>query len=110
MSNPEIPELDDDGYPTEETLKIIREWQYDEVQRYADLMAFVGKAWHWQDYMYVNATKNSFGDRVWEYTCITGGWSGNEELVGALKDNVIFWTMCWRESHRGGKHIFEVRR
>lgn len=104
------PILDNAGYPTEETLITIQQWVYKDETRFVDLLEFVNKAWHWNDYMRMQETKNTFGDDVYEYTCITGGWSGNEELIIALQKNFIFWAMCWRESHRGGKHVFEVKK
>lgn len=44
-----------------------------------------------------------------EVTFITGGWSGNEDIIGALGDNLSAYSLLWLESHRGGKHIFGVR-
>lgn len=104
------PELDDDGYPTEETLQKIEKWEYSKEYKFSDLLEYVSKVWHWSDYMTSRKTVNTFGDPIIEYKCVTGGWSGNEELIIALSKNYLFWGMCWRESHRGGKHIFEVRR
>lgn len=37
---------------------------------------------------------------------ITGGWSGNEEIICALQINSIAWCMLWLSSHRGGKYVF----
>lgn len=102
------PEFDENGYPTDKTLDRISEWDYKD--GYVELMSYVGHAWHWNDFVYCNSIKNSFGDDVWEYTLITGGWSGNEDIVAALRANVMFHVTCWRESHRGGKHIYEVKK
>jgi hypothetical protein len=38
----------------------------------------------------------------------TGGWSGNEEIIGAMQDNFICWTQCWKNHSRGGHYIFEL--
>lgn len=38
---------------------------------------------------------------------VTGGWSGNEAVVAALKDT-SFWHLWWQSSTRGGLHRFEV--
>ena len=35
---------------------------------------------------------------------ITGGWSGNEEVITAMKQNPL-WHLLWDSSYRGGKHI-----
>ena len=101
------PTFDEDGYPTDETLYAITKWPHED--GYYELMVFVSGTWHWPDFMYVNPIKNIFGEPVWEYTMITGGWSGNEDIVAALRNNPLFYAMCWRESHRGGKHVFEVK-
>lgn len=37
----------------------------------------------------------------------TGGWSGNEDILSALQDNIGFWTRYWCEVHRGGLFIFK---
>jgi len=38
----------------------------------------------------------------------TGGWSGVEEVVSALRANHIFWATCWVSSHRGGLFVFRL--
>lgn len=39
---------------------------------------------------------------------ITGGWSGNEDIINALGKNFMFWSSCWCASYAGGKHIFHL--
>ena len=99
------PEFDNDGYPTEETLETIAEWR----GSYRDLLEFARQAWHWLDYVSIAKTKNTFGNEVLEYTFVTGGWSGNEDVISALHKNIVFYAFCWKESHRGGRHIYEVK-
>jgi len=36
----------------------------------------------------------------------TGGWSGNEELIGAMRMNFILWSQWWWSSRRGGHYVF----
>jgi len=38
----------------------------------------------------------------------TGGMSDNEFLIGCLKQNAMFWIMCWQASFVGGHFIFYV--
>jgi hypothetical protein len=90
--------LDSDGYPTEETLKRIREWP----RPFIGLMDLVTDVWHWPEFVTV-ANSN-------EWTLVTGGWSGNEAIIEALKANVLFWSWCWQSSNRGGKHQFILPR
>ena len=40
----------------------------------------------------------------------TGGWSGNEAVIGALHANHLFWSLYWRRSERGGAYWFDVSR
>ena len=40
----------------------------------------------------------------------TGGWSGNESIIGSLRDNAMVWALTWRLSAVGGLHIFRIPR
>ena len=72
------PTFDLDGYPTEETLEIIKQWDMNP-STMKDLMAFIASAWHWNDM----ARETSPG--LWVFA--TGGWSGNESLLTALQQS-----------------------
>ena len=96
------PSFDYCGYPTEETLETIEKWSYGD--GFFNLMEFVIKAWN-KDYGKVR--KKSFGDKT-IYRFITGGWSGNESIISALEQNLMFWTICWLKSERGGCFEFEL--
>ena len=91
------PSFDKDGYPTEATLDVIRNW----VGSYSGLMEFCAEAWH-DD---VPVTQDG---QVWRFS--TGGWSGNEDIISALyeADGSLFWMTCWRKSERGGRYVFEI--
>lgn len=108
IENPKAdnPSFDGNGYPTDETLKTISSWSYKD--GFIELANYASKAWHWDDM----ATKREImlpdGRKLIEYTFITGGWSGNEDIICAMKNNAVFHAICWRESHRGGKHVYEV--
>lgn len=97
--------LDEDGYPTEETLKQIEEWPH---KNYSELMEYVRETWWHPDLCdgpyndLNNTTKNT-----WRLS--TGGWSGNEEIVGAMMNNNMFWLMCWEQSRRGGHYTFTIQ-
>jgi hypothetical protein len=100
------PTFDTDGYPTEETLDVIRKWEYNSERGFADLLAYVRGAWKYGD----EYVKGSYGGEfVYKYEMHTFGWSGNEDLIGALKDNTLFWALCWQESRRGGHYKFEAQ-
>lgn len=92
----DAPTFDRDGYPTDETLTAIRFWPHTD---FAALCEFARAAWHYPDYI-------TMKDGV--LTAATGGWSGNESVISALRQNRVFWGLCWRESVRGGRHVFEL--
>lgn len=101
---------DDNGYPTEETLKAIEKWACIGPEAKISLMAFVKSAWWmpdwgWQEEQITSAHPTIIIKR---YSISTGGWSGNESLIYALKQNHLFWSLCWIQSRRGGHYIFEV--
>lgn len=83
-----------DGYPTDETLDAIKSWAYP----FDGFWNFVKSAWN------SNYGKIVENDRL--VKLITGGWSGNEDIVAALQDNTVFWLCCWQASVRGGVEVF----
>lgn len=96
-SSPESVELhDEDGYPTDDVLKMITNWPPSD---FRGLLAFVHSAWEWPERF------EQEGDR---YTLSTGGWSGNESLIDAMHSNRLFWLFCWQSSTRGGLFVFEL--
>jgi len=92
-------EIDDDGYPTDTTLNTITNW----VDGYFKLMEFIAKYCN----KYGRCEYRTF-DGVWEIA--TGGWSGNEEIIQALKGNRLFWIMTWQLSKRGGYYEFKTKK
>lgn len=38
----------------------------------------------------------------------TGGWSDNEGVIDMLQDCVVFWSLCWLKSQRGGQYVFSL--
>lgn len=93
---------DADGYPTEEELVEIEKWPgLNKASDYKGLMARVKELWHYPD-RFVEKENDI-------YYLSTGGWSGNESIIHALRDNYLFWAMCWLSSRRGGHYEFEVK-
>lgn len=105
MSNE--PTFDKHGYPTSQTLRKIQHWKFED--GYLGLMEYIQKAWYWTDFVSSTPAKDNFGRDVIEYKLVTGGWSGNEDIITAMEYNHLFYALCWKESHRGGKHIYEIR-
>jgi hypothetical protein len=86
-------------YPTEADLATIANW---DPMDFDGWMEFVRELWAYPEY----------------WSCVdghhriaTGGWSGNECLIGAMQENVVAWSLYWKSSTRGGAYEFcESRR
>lgn len=86
-----------DEYPTEEQLKQIETWPTED---FHGLMAFIKPLWKYAEIGYWTQEGES-------YSLSTGGWSGNDELITALRANYLFWAFYWYQSTRGGQYIFK---
>jgi len=98
--------LDSDGYPTEDALAIIENWDFMDVKGWFEFIEGVwwmpGCGWK-ED----GAPNDFFNDEnVWRYEIATGGWSGCEDIIGAMRKSLL-WSICWVQSRRGGHYIFE---
>ena len=106
MSHP----LDGNGYPTDDTLHRIEQW---EVSDCDGLMEFLQKAWHYGE-PYAPARHSvhceTMDEEVEQWEVSTGGWSGNEEMIGAMQKNTLWWLFHWWESRRGGHFKFRAMR
>lgn len=98
------PTFDSDGYPTDETLDAIRQWSPLDIR---GLMEFIAEAW--RDFGFFEKRPPVLDeDNGCYWCCATGGWSGNESLLGALGENVVAYAVSWNLSRRGGYHEFHV--
>lgn len=88
---------DKDGYPTEEELSTIKNWDILK-DGFDGLVDFIISIW-WMSGWGVKVAKN----KLWLHT---GGWSGNEDIIATLQET-MFWTMAWQKSERGGHYYFE---
>lgn len=91
------PTFDADGYPTDETLDAIAKWPHSDPDGWFN---FCRNAWN---HHYGNV-KNDYQT----ITFITGGWSGNESIIEAMRENLVLWTLLWESSHRGGKYVLRL--
>ena len=116
-----MKELDDDGYPTEEALEVIRKWDFADETNHEihNLLDFVQRLWSYPDrfcwYSTAYSKEYTKPDMSGKYKVkyrklylSTGGWSGNESVIDALQDNFMFWAMCWAKTERGGHYWFEI--
>ena len=101
--------LDEDGYPTEKALSRIESWDYNDPKGWFE---FIEELWHLKDFCWEEKDvphqwkENTI---VHHYYISTGGWSGNEDIIRAMKFNEVLWIMNWVQSRRGGHYIFEVK-
>lgn len=94
------PEFDKDGYPTEATLDAIKNWDYKDRR---GVLEFIAQAWCYQD--------SAIETRDGLFVFATGGWSGNEELIYALRDNRVLWvylTSMYYIHLTGGFYVFAI--
>jgi hypothetical protein len=94
---------DKDGYPTEDELNTIKHWDIlkDGVE---ELLKYMNSLWHFGGWGF--NLKNE--EKKLYLVLHTGGWSGNEDIVVALRENIMFWPLYWEKSTRGGHHYFEI--
>ena len=91
-------------YPSEKELKTIKEW--DVLKKpVADLLEFIKSIWWTPDWGF-----KLKGKEVLRLELHTGGWSGNEDIIRALQDNLMFFTLYWQKTYRGGHYYFEIRK
>lgn len=83
-------------YPTEEELERIRTWPATD---HLGLMEYVESLWEYPDF---------FNRDGHNWLVSTGGWSGNEDIIDAMRENTIFWSLRWYSSRRGGHYQFIV--
>lgn len=93
--------IDKDGYPTEEALGYIK--NYDILnQPIKKLIEFIQELWSYKDFFILR------GKKTLTLELHTGGWSGNESIIQALAENILFWSMYWEKSVRGGHYYFKI--
>ena len=92
------------GYPEESVLRKIKKWDIlkDGVDGLLDL---VHENWKYAEDGGFRLT----GKKVRKLECHTYGWSGNEDVINALGENLMFWPLYWVKSTRGGHHYFVIK-
>ncbi len=96
--------MDKDGYPTEEELATIRDWDLVNNDP-LELVEYIRQRWQWADSGFFDLK----GKNIIRLRLSTGGWSGNESIISALQPN-LFWYMYWQTSRRGGHYWFRIDR
>jgi hypothetical protein len=96
--------MEDYEYPTEEQLEKIRTWKADCKESIHKCFDYIESLWWGNEWGFVRWT----GDTPDDYILHTDGWSGNEEIIDAMKENFMLWMLSWYESRRGGQYKFRV--
>lgn len=100
-------ELDDDGYPTEESLSQVKNLKASEVENF--LLNVLPEF----DLPYLVVEKNTAhskynSSKTTTQICVhTQGWSGNEDLIAAMEANA-FMSLRLAKWERGGHWTYEV--
>jgi hypothetical protein len=101
--------LDEDGYPTQASLDIIKLWHWTDAKGW---FKFIESLWHLKSFGWAEgeAPHDFVKDEiVYLYEISTAGWSGNEEIIRAMQENDFMWELNWVQSRRGGHYIFELK-
>jgi len=106
MSPERLPDWDieETEYPSDPVLEKIREWSWKD--GFENLMQFIKPHWRYADCGYWKEERRHKGRK--RYHLSTAGWSGNEDIIAALRQNFAFWALCWVRTERGGHYVFEV--
>lgn len=91
-------------YPDEEEVEKVRTWEFTKEHDFRAFMEYVKSIGnYWPEEMFGWSE-----DGAGIYHVSTGGWSGNEEILGAMQENLTFWMVCWYSSRRGGHYEFRL--
>jgi len=100
--------LDEDGYPTDEWLAFLRNYDPETCIPVQELVVdYLPNGWNHRDWGYKLHRRYREKRRLELHT---GGWSGNEEVIRAILDN--FWLTDFKLRYvmwkTGGHYYFEL--
>lgn len=96
--------VDDDGYPTEWGITQLRGFTGGTPEQFVEM---VRRLWWLPQLIETAHTTDRDGRPIVRIRLVTGGWSGNEEVIEEI-DATWFRVLYWQSRHRGGLHVFEV--
>jgi hypothetical protein len=95
--------MDKYGYPEDHELERIAQWETSEDLQ--GLMDYV-KSLYREDYGRIREYMENGKSYI---ELITMGWSGNEDIIKALSENVDFWKYLQKDKSKpGGLFCFEI--
>lgn len=89
--------IDKDGYPTKESLLEVA--RFDSIKDIDGYMDLISSLWSYPDRFVLK------GDELY---LSTGGWSGNEDVIQAMRQNFFFF-VAHTEWKRGGHYWFSLK-
>jgi hypothetical protein len=99
--------LDDEGYPTNEFLQFIKEYE-PETMLIMEFIDVLKDGWYFGDWGFKLGRKYK---GIRKLQLHTGGWSGNETTINEILGN--FWLthfyMKYVKWHAGGHYYFEIK-
>ena len=95
--------VDGGGYPTDCGIARVRGFR----GAPAELVDLLQRLWWTPSLVTIGEALGGSGAPVVRVSLVTAGWSGNEQVIGAL-DGTMFRLRFWESSHRGGLHVYEV--
>ena len=96
--------MSDDGYPTKRGIKQLKTYcghlrTENTKLDIGSLVELLKEIWYMPDWGIHRSGRR--------FELHTGGWSGNEEIIGVLEES-LFWHMYWWRSERGGHYYLEL--
>ena len=100
---------DEYEYPTDEELSRITDWDILK-EGVRPLIEYIQSLWWMPEWGFVLRDGYTRWNRrhAKKLELHTGGWSGNESIIGALQQNWLFWSLFWEKSEVGGHYWFTI--
>ena len=98
--------MDADGYATDAELEVVKHWPV--ASGWVPLMEFIGTTCWWAADWGWTGPIEDHEENATRYAISTGGWSGNESVITAMRENREFWHTCWYSMRRGGHYEIVV--
>ena len=100
--------LDDNGYPTEEFLSMIKEWTDESETSLEDLLDMIEECWCHRSLAFKRRQPRKGIQTIEMHTA---GWSGNEDIINAIQSNL--WLTHFRLRYVkwivGGHYWFKLK-
>lgn len=90
-------------YPSEVELDHIEHWD----GSLKELIEFIQSIWEYEPPILRVGRDHIHRKKCYKLEIHTWGWSGNEDIVEALR-MTMFWFTYWQRSDRGGHFYFEI--